>query len=47
VGGGDRFVALLEVGMREQVEQFVRTGAADDAFGVEPEGFADCFAQDP
>ena len=45
VGGGDRLVAMAEIGVREQIEDFVRTGAADDAVGIEPEGAADRLAQ--
>ena len=31
--------------LREQIEQVVRSGAAHDALGIEPERFADRFAQ--
>ena len=47
VRGGDRLVAMAEIGVREQIEDFVGAGAADDAVGVEPEGTADRLAQDP
>ena len=43
--GVDRLVAVGEIGAREQIEQVVGAGAADDAVGVEPEGAADRFAQ--
>ena len=45
VGGADRLVAMAEIGVREQVEDFVGAGAADDAVGIKPEGAADRFAQ--
>ena len=47
VRGGDRLVAMAEIGVRQQIEDFVRAGAADDAVGVEPEGAADRLAQHP
>ena len=47
VRGGDRLVALAEIGVRQQVEDFIRAGAADDAVGVEAEGAADRLAQHP
>ncbi len=47
VGGADRFVAMAEKGVRQQVEQLIGTGAADDAGGIEPENAADRFAQHP
>src|SRR4029079_16148307 len=46
MGGGDRLVALFEIGMRQQIEDLVRAGAADDAVRIEPEGAADRLAQD-
>ena len=45
--GGDRLVALLEIGVGEQIEDLVRAGAADDAGGIEPVGAADRLAQHP
>jgi hypothetical protein len=36
---------MTEIGVREQMEDLVRTGAADDAVGVEPEYAADRLAQ--
>ncbi len=47
VGGADRLVAVAEIGMRQQIEDFVGSGAADDAVGIEPEGAADRLAQHP
>ena len=47
VRGGDRLVALAEIGVRQQIEDFVRAGAADDAVGIEPVGAADRLAQHP
>ena len=43
--GVDRLVAVGEIGARQQIEQIVRAGAADDAVGVEPVGASDRFAQ--
>ena len=37
VGAVDRLVARAEIGARQQVDQVVGAGAADDAVGVEPE----------
>ena len=45
VGGGDRLVAMAEIDVRQQIEDFVGAGAADDAVGIEPEGAADRLAQ--
>ena len=45
VGGADGLVAVAEIGMRQQIEDFVGAGAADDAVGIEPEGAADRLAQ--
>ena len=47
VGGGDRLVAVAQIGVRQQIEDFVRAGAADDAVGIEPVGAADRLAQHP
>ncbi len=47
VGGRNRLVAMGEIGVREQIEDFVRAGAADDAVRVESEGAADRLAQHP
>ena len=47
VGGGDRLIALAEIGVRQQIEDFVRARAADDAVGVEAVGAADRLAQHP
>ena len=33
--GVDAFVTRAEIGAREKAEQFVRSGAADDARGIE------------
>ncbi len=43
--GEDRFVAGAEIGLGEQVQQFVGARAADDPVGVEPVGGRDCLAQ--
>ena len=45
VGGRDRLVAAAQIGVRQQVEDFVGAGAADDPIRVEPEGAADRLAQ--
>ena len=45
VRGVDRLVAVDEIGMRQQVQQIVGTGAADDAVGIEPERPPDRLAQ--
>ena len=45
VRGVDRLVAVGEIGARQQVEQIVGAGAADDAGRIEPEGAADRLAQ--
>jgi len=37
----DRFVAIFEKGAREQIEQVVGAGAANDTIGIEAEGGAD------
>ena len=47
VGGRNRLVALAEIDVRQQIEKFVGTRAADDAVGVEPEGAPDRLAQNP
>ena len=47
VGGRDRLVAVAEIGVRQQIEDLVGAGAADDAVGIEPEGAADRLAQHP
>ena len=39
--------ALAQIGVRQEIEDFVRAGAADDAVGVEPVGAADRLAQHP
>ena len=36
---------MAEIGVRQQVEDFVGAGAANDAVGIEPEGAADRLAQ--
>ena len=43
--GVDRLVAVGEIGARQQIEQIVGAGAADDAGGIEPERAADRLAQ--
>jgi hypothetical protein len=45
MGGVDRLVAGAEIGVCEIVQEFVRTGAADDAVRIEPIGAPDGFAQ--
>ena len=41
--GVDRLVAVDEIGLRQQMQEIVGAGAADDAVGVEAEGAADGF----
>ena len=43
--GVDRLVAVDEIRLRQQMQEVVGAGAADDALGVEAEGAADGFAQ--
>jgi hypothetical protein len=45
VVGHDRFVARAEIGVGEQVQQFVGAGAADDAIRIEAEALADRLTQ--
>ena len=45
VRGVDRLVAVLQIGARQQVEQIVGAGAADDAGRIEAERAADRLAQ--
>ena len=45
VRGVDRLVAIAEEGARDQVEQVVGAGAADDAVGVESEHAPNRLAQ--
>ena len=45
VGGMDRFIAVAEIGVGDEIQEIVRAGAADDSLGVKPEGAADRFAQ--
>src|SRR5579872_1452413 len=45
MGGGNRLVTAREVSVRQQIENFVRTRAADDALGIEPKGAPDRFTQ--
>ena len=45
VQGVDRLVAVGEVGARQQIEQIVGAGAADDAVGIEPIHAPDRLAQ--
>ena len=47
VGCRDRLIATAEIGVRQQIEDLVGAGAADDAVGIEPEGAADRLAQQP
>jgi hypothetical protein len=46
VRGGDRLVTLREISVRQQIEDFIGSGTADDAVGIEPEGAPDRLAQD-
>ena len=43
--GVDRLVAVGEIGARQQIQQVVGAGAADDAVGIEPERAPDRLAQ--
>ena len=43
--GVDRLVAIGEIGARQQIEQIVGAGAANDARGIETEDFADRLPQ--
>ena len=45
MGRINRFVAILEKGARQQIEQIIGAGAADDPIGIEPEGSADRVTQ--
>ena len=45
VSGADRLVAAAQIGVRQQIENLVGPGTADDAIGIEPEGAADRLPQ--
>ena len=45
VSGADRLVAAAQIGVRQQIENLVRSGTADDPFGIESEGAADRLPQ--
>ena len=45
VHGVDRLVAVDEIGLRQQMQEIVGAGAADDALGIEPERMPDRLAQ--
>ena len=43
--GVDRLVAIDQIGVRQQMQEIVGAGAADDAVGIEPERVPDRLAQ--